>query len=52
MNVIENILIKMFTDDTYSCIKGKGITKLVLKLQKVLKDKFNTDTVKTKTKKL
>lgn len=42
MNILEKIFIKMFTTDTYSCIKGKGITKAVLKLQEALKDKFNT----------
>lgn len=37
MNITEPIWIKIFTRDTYSCIKGRGIHSLVQKLQKDLK---------------
>lgn len=37
MNVIEPIWTKIFTRDTYSCIKGKGIHALVKKLQSDLR---------------
>lgn len=38
MNVLEPIWISIFTCDTYSCIKGKGIHAAVRKLKKELKD--------------
>jgi len=38
MNVLEPIWISVFTQDTYSCIKGKGIHAAVRKLKKDLKD--------------
>jgi hypothetical protein len=37
MNILEPIWDKVFIDQTYSCIKGRGIHKLVDDLQKVLK---------------
>lgn len=42
MNVIESIITKTFTKDTYSCIKGRGIHKLVFNIKNTLKDKYNT----------
>ncbi len=42
MNILEPILVKSFTSDTYSCIKGKGIHAVVNKIKKILKDKNNT----------
>lgn len=38
MNVLEPILVHTFTADTYSCIKGRGIHKLMYKLRNDLKD--------------
>ena len=38
MNVMEPIWTKLFTRDTYSCIKGRGIHTLVQKLQKDLRE--------------
>lgn len=37
MNIMEPIWMKLFTRDTYSCIKGRGIHTLVQKLQKDLR---------------
>ena len=37
MNILEPIWINIFTKDTYSCIKNRGIHKLVNNLKKVLK---------------
>lgn len=42
MNILEPIFIRLFTNDTYSCIKGKGIHKASENLKKALKDKVNT----------
>lgn len=43
MNVIEPYLVKRFTSDTYSCIKGRGIHLAVKRLKHVLKtDPKNT----------
>lgn len=42
MNVLEPFFMKVFTADTYSCVKGKGIHAALRKLKKVLKDKENT----------
>lgn len=33
MNVMERVWVKLFTRDTYSCIKGRGIHSLIEKLQ-------------------
>lgn len=38
MNIIEPILIKVFTADTYSCIKGKGIHAAAASLKNALKN--------------
>ena len=37
MNVMEPVWTKVFTRDTYSCIKGRGIHSLVQKLQSDLR---------------
>ena len=37
MNVIEPYLVKRFTSDTYSCIKGRGIHLAVKRLKHTLK---------------
>jgi len=42
MNILEPIWHKIFISHTYSCIKGRGIHKCSLDLQKALKDKENT----------
>lgn len=42
LNIIEDIFVKTFTQDTYSCIKGRGIHKLFYKLKKDLRDTENT----------
>lgn len=42
MNVLEPIFVSVFTADTYSCIKGRGIHKAFYKLKYALKDKINT----------
>jgi len=42
MNVLEPIWMSVFTDDTYSCIKGKGIHAAVRKLKRDLKDTEGT----------
>lgn len=42
MNVLESIFVSVFTADTYSCVKGRGIHSLLRKLKKILKDKDNT----------
>jgi len=38
MNILEPIWISVFTEDTYSCIKGKGIHAAVRKLKRDLKN--------------
>lgn len=43
MNVIEPIFVSMFTADTYSCIKGRGVHKAGLAIKKALKDEANTE---------
>lgn len=43
MNIMENIWIKLFTTDTYSCIKKRGIHGVVRKMKEVLKDKNGTE---------
>lgn len=42
MNVLEPIFVSVFTADTYSCIKGRGIHLAQRRLQKALKDRYNT----------
>lgn len=42
MNVLEPVFMSVFTADSYSCIKGKGVHAAVRKLKKVLSDKENT----------
>lgn len=42
MNELEPIFNKLFTADTYSCIKGRGIHKAANNLKKALKDQYNT----------
>lgn len=38
MNVLESIFVSMFTSDTYSCIKGKGVHGAVYALKGALRD--------------
>jgi retron-type reverse transcriptase len=42
MNVLEPIFVAMFTADTYSCIKGRGIHAAARSLRETLIDKANT----------
>jgi RNA-directed DNA polymerase len=42
MNVLEPIFVSVFTTDTYSCIKGKGIHAAAKKLKVALQDKAAT----------
>lgn len=42
MNVLEPIFVNVFTADTYSCIKGRGIHAAVKAIRKVLKDTSGT----------
>ena len=42
MNVLEPIFNSLFTNDTYSCIKGKGIHCASENLKKALRDQDNT----------
>lgn len=42
MNVLEPTFNKLFTADTYSCIKGRGIHKAANNIKKALKDQNNT----------
>lgn len=42
MNVLEPIFKSVFTADTYSCIKGKGIHAAVRSMKAALKDRDNT----------
>lgn len=42
MNEMEKIFVSVFTADTYSCIKGKGIHAAVEKMKQYLKDKEGT----------
>lgn len=42
LNIIEDIFVKCFTSNTYSCIKKRGIHLCLRKLTKALKDKNNT----------
>lgn len=42
MNILEPIWVSMFTADTFSCIKGRGIHGCWKKVKKALKDEENT----------
>lgn len=42
MNVLEPIFVSVFTNDTYSCIKGKGIHAAANSIKLALKDEANT----------
>ena len=42
MNILEPIFVRCFTNDTYSCIKGKGIHAAANGVKKALKDVANT----------
>lgn len=42
MNVLEPIFVSMFTRDTYSCIKGKGIHAAANQVKEALKDESGT----------
>lgn len=42
LNVLEPIFINMFTANTFSCIKGRGVHKASYTLRKYLRDKGNT----------
>lgn len=42
MNPLEHIFMKVFTQDTYSCIKKRGIHAALRKVRKVLKNKAET----------
>ena len=42
MNILEPIWVSVFTTDTFSCIKNRGINGCMLKVDKALKDVENT----------
>src|ERR1044072_936080 len=42
MNVLEQIFVSVFTADTYSCIKGKGIHAAANAVKEALKDERGT----------
>lgn len=42
MNVLEGILVPVFTADSYSCVKGKGVHNANDQLKSALKDRANT----------
>lgn len=42
MNVLEPVIVSMFTADTYSSIKGRGIHSAAAKIRKALKDTTGT----------
>lgn len=42
MNILEPIFVAMFTADTYSCIKGRGVHKAARAIRSALKDEANT----------
>lgn len=42
MNVLESIFVSVFTADTYSCIKGRGVHKASYNLRGALKDREGT----------
>ena len=43
MNILEPIFVGMFTADTYSCIKKRGIHGAAQAVEKSLRDKINTE---------
>lgn len=43
MNVLEPMFVKVFTNDTYSCIKGKGIHAALRSVKKSLRDVEGTE---------
>lgn len=42
MNILEPIFVKVFTDDSYACIKGKGIHAAANNIKIALQDQENT----------
>jgi len=42
LNILEPIWVSIFTSDTYSCIKNRGIHAIVRKLKRDIKDDNNT----------
>lgn len=42
MNILEPIFVKVFTNDSYACIKGKGIHAAVNNIKTALQDQENT----------
>lgn len=42
MNVLEPMFVSVFTADTYSCIKGRGIHSALIKIKRALKDTSGT----------
>lgn len=42
MNVLEPIFVKVFTNDSYACIKGKGIHAAANNIKTALQDQENT----------
>ncbi|GAB3511796.1 reverse transcriptase domain-containing protein [Emticicia fontis] len=42
MNILEPIFMGVFTNDSYSCVKGKGIHAALRGVRKALEDKANT----------
>lgn len=42
MNILEEIFVKHFTEDTYSCIKRRGIHKCLYKLKSALRNVHDT----------
>lgn len=42
MNILEPIWVPIFTDDTYSCIKGRGVHSAADKIKETLKDEAGT----------
>ena len=51
MSVLEPIFVKWFTKDTYSCIKGRGIHKMINQIEKDLKNQDATWCLKLDIKK-
>lgn len=51
MSVLEPIFVKWFTKDTYSCIKGRGIHKMISQIEKDLKNQDTTWCLKLDIKK-
>lgn len=43
MNILEPIFVSVFTNDSYSCIKGKGIHACAKSVEKALEDKEGTE---------